>query len=108
VPGGCRITYAKQSEWAGGFTANVTVANTGTAPVNGWTVRFAFPGDQRITSYWNAAVTTSGANVTATNLNYNATIAGGSSTSFGFQGTWTSNNSPPTSFTLNGTACTAG
>jgi hypothetical protein len=101
----CRVTYTKQNEWAGGFTASVTIANTGIAPVNGWTLRFAFPGDQRITGYWNAAVTTSGATVTATNVNYNATIAAGSSTSFGFQGTWTASNAPPTAFTLNGAAC---
>jgi hypothetical protein len=103
--GSCRITYTKQNEWQGGFTANVTVANTGTAAINGWTVRFAFPGDQRITGFWNAAVTTSGASVTATNLSYNATIAPGQNTSFGFQGTWASSNAPPTSFTLNNVAC---
>jgi Cellulose binding domain len=43
--------------------------------------------------------------VTATNAPYNGTISPGANTSFGLQGTWTSNDSPPTAFTLNGIAC---
>ena len=103
---GCHVVYAKQSEWAGGFTANVTVNNTGSTTINGWVVTYAFPGDQQITNAWNATVTQSGANVTATNASFNATIAPGGNASFGFQGTWTNNDSPPTAFRVNGTACT--
>src|SRR6266851_321414 len=87
--GTCHVTYSKTSEWAGGFVANITVANTGTTAISGWTVKYAFPGDQKITSAWNATVTQTGTAVTATNLSYNATIAPGGSTSYGYQGTWT-------------------
>jgi poly(hydroxyalkanoate) depolymerase family esterase len=104
--GTCHVVYTKSSEWAGGFTANVAVSDTGTAPVNGWTLSFSFPGDQKVTNAWNATVTQSGTAVTATNLSYNSSISPGGSTSFGFQGTWTSNDTAPSSFTLNGTACT--
>ncbi|WP_175609304.1 cellulose binding domain-containing protein, partial [Streptacidiphilus griseoplanus] len=106
--GTCHVTYTKTSEWSGGFTADVTVGNTGTSAVNGWSVKFSFPGDQTVTNAWNAAVTQSGRAVTATNADYNATIAPGGTTSFGFQGTYTSNDSVPTAFTLNGTDCTTG
>ena len=85
--------------------ANVTVSNTGTTAINGWTVSFTFPGDQKITSAWSATVTQTGTSVTAKNVNYNATIGPGGSTSFGFQGTWTSNDTSPSSFSLNGSAC---
>lgn len=34
-----------------------------------------------------------------------ASIAAGSSTQLGFQGTWTSSDATPTAFSLNGTAC---
>ncbi|HKS98658.1 MAG TPA: cellulose binding domain-containing protein [Rugosimonospora sp.] len=107
-PGGeaCRVTYAPQ-QWQGGFTANVTVANTGTGALNGWTLTFAFPGSQQITSAWNATVSQSGAAVTARSLAFNGTLAPGASTSFGFQGTWSSSNPSPTSFSVNGSACTA-
>lgn len=102
--GTCQVSYVK-NEWTGGFTANVTVTNTGTATVNGWTVKFSFPGDQQVTNAWNATVTQSGTAVTATNVSYNSTIAPGGNVQFGFQGTWNSNDTSPTSFTLNGTAC---
>ncbi len=95
-----------QSQWAGGFTANITVNNTGTAPVNGWTVVFTFAGDQKITADWNTTISQSGEKVTATNVGYNAVISAGGNTAFGFQGTWTSSDGPPASFTVNGTTCT--
>ena len=105
--GGCKVTYAPNS-WGGGFTANVTVANTGTAAWNGWTVTWTWPGDQKITSGWNAQVSQSGANATAVNMSYNAAVPAGGSTSFGFQGTWSSSNASPTAFSVNGKACTVG
>ncbi|WP_426509626.1 GH12 family glycosyl hydrolase domain-containing protein [Dactylosporangium sp. McL0621] len=104
---GCRVSYTK-SEWPGGFTGNVTVTNTGTAALNGWSLGFSFPGDQHVTNAWSATVSQSGAAVTATNVGYNAQIPPGGNTSFGFQGTWGSNDSNPTSFRLNGATCTNG
>jgi cellulase/cellobiase CelA1 len=100
------VTYARQSEWSTGFVAQVTIANTGSAAVNGWTLAFTFPGDQVIASAWNAAVRQTGAAVTATNLSYNRVIAPGTSTAFGFQGSWHTSDASPTAFTLNGAACT--
>ena len=41
----CRATYQPEP---GGGTAIVRVTNTGPAPLSGWSVRFAFTGDQRI------------------------------------------------------------
>jgi hypothetical protein len=104
APGGCHVTYSPNN-WTGGFTANVTIANNGATPINGWTLTFTFLGDQKITSAWNAAVTQSGTSVTAANLSYNATISPGGSQTFGFQGTWNASDASPASFRLNGTAC---
>ncbi|MBW8819593.1 MAG: endo-1,4-beta-xylanase [Streptomyces sp.] len=103
--GVCHVAYARTSEWPGGFTANVTISNTGTSAINGWTLGFSFPGDQKVTNAWGATPSQSGAAVTAKNVDYDAAIAAGANISFGFQGTWTSNDSSPTSFTLNGAAC---
>src|ERR1019366_6593846 len=103
--GTCQVTYTKASEWQGGFVANVTISNTGTAAINGWTLKFTFPGDQHVTNAWNATVTQSGTAVTATNASYDGTISPGASASMGFQGTWTANDTSPTSFTLNGASC---
>jgi hypothetical protein len=105
-PAACAVTYARQSEWPGGFVAQITIANTGAAAVSGWTLAFTFPGDQVVTNAWNATVSQSGATVTATNLSYNGMIAPGASVSFGFQGTWRTSDASPTAFTLNGAPCT--
>jgi acetylxylan esterase len=102
--GTCQVSYVK-NEWGGGFTANLTVTNAGTAAINGWTLAWSFPGDQKVTSGWNATVTQTGSAASATNLSYNAAIAPGGNVQFGFQGTWTSNDTNPAAFTLNGTAC---
>jgi hypothetical protein len=46
--------------------------------------------------------------VTARDLGHNGSIPPNGSQSFGFQGTYSGTNASPTSFTLNGTACTVG
>lgn len=100
----CHVTYTPQT-WAGGFTANVTVANTGSSAINGWRLGFTLPAGQTITGFWNATVSPSSGAVTATNLDYNARIPAGGSQAFGFQGTSTGSSASPTAFTLNGTPC---
>jgi O-glycosyl hydrolase len=102
--GGCHVTY-QPNEWPGGFTANVTIANTGSTAMNGWTLTFTFPGDQKITNTWSGTTTQSGENVSITNVGYNAQIPANGSTSLGFQGTWTNSDASPTSFSVNGAAC---
>ncbi|MBW8806471.1 MAG: cellulose binding domain-containing protein [Catenulisporales bacterium] len=105
TPGTCHVDYSRTSEWPGGFTANVTITNTGTAAISSWTTGWSFPGDQKITNAWGATTTQTGAAVSATNVAYNGSIAPGANTSFGFQGTFTANDASPTSFTVNGAAC---
>lgn len=104
-PNGCHVTYTPNN-WQGGFTANVTVSDTGSSAINGWTLTFVFPGDEMITSVWNATVTQNGTSVTAANMSYNAAIPPGGSQSFGFQGTWSADDASPTSFSVNGAPCT--
>ncbi|MFJ8577791.1 glycoside hydrolase family 9 protein [Micromonospora sp. NPDC093277] len=102
----CRIDYVT-NDWSDGFTANITLTNTGTTAINSWTVAFTFPNTgQKVGQGWSANFTQTGTSVTATNLSYNGTLAPGASTGFGFNGTHTGTNPKPTSFTLNGTACT--
>ena len=103
--GTCHVTYTRSSQWPGGFTAQVVIANTGTAAINGWSLTFTFPGDQKVTSNFNGSFSQTGENVTLTNASYNGTIAPGASVTDGFQGTWTSNDTSPASFSINGTAC---
>jgi glycosyl hydrolase family 12/cellulose binding protein with CBM2 domain len=101
----CRVTYGT-SVWNNGFTADVAVANTGSAAINGWTLGFSLPGGQSITGSWNATVTGTSGAITARNLSYNGSIPAGGSTSFGFQGTYSGSFARPGAFTLNGSTCT--
>jgi beta-xylosidase len=104
---GCQVTYAVNSEWQGGFGANVTINNLGD-PVSSWRLTWSFGAGQTIQQLWNGSYTQSGANVTVTNASYNGSIATGGSTSFGFNGAWTGSNPVPTSFALNGVTCNGG
>jgi hypothetical protein len=92
---GCSATYSVTSQWSGGFQASVTVTNTGPTPIDAWTASWTFANGQAVTQVWNATLTSNGATVTAHNVSYNGTLAGGSSTSFGFIGSWTGTNTAP-------------
>ncbi|MEU5675504.1 cellulose binding domain-containing protein, partial [Micromonospora sp. NPDC047753] len=107
-PSTCRVTYRNQSEWPGGFVATATVHNAGTAPIDGWIVTFSFPGDQQVTSGWNATIGQTGAVVTARNVDWNRVLAPNGSATFGVQGRWGVSDAPPTGFSLNGAPCTVG
>ncbi|MFY1583788.1 cellulose binding domain-containing protein [Micromonospora sp. WMMD734] len=105
---GCRVDYVVTSQWTDGFQADLVVTNLG-APVNGWTLRFAFPAvDQRIAQSWSATWTQTGQQVSATNLNWNAALGTNGSANIGFVGAWFLSNPKPAAFTLNGVACTGG
>ncbi|MFF8381875.1 glycoside hydrolase family 9 protein [Streptomyces sp. NPDC015661] len=101
----CAVTYRVDSSWANGFTATVTVKNTGASAVSGWTLGWTFAGDQRISGAWNATVSQSGSAVTARDAGWNGTLAPGGSADFGFQATYSGANAAPTRFTLNGGVC---
>ena len=102
---GCQVTYTVTSQWPGGFGAAATIKNLGDA-INGWTLTFSFPSGQTVTQLWNGTVSQSGAAVTVRDAGYNAAVATNGSTSFGFNGAFSGTNTAPTSFSLNGVACT--
>ncbi|MFC8906914.1 pectate lyase [Micromonospora sp. NPDC057140] len=105
---GCRVSYAVASQWAGGFSANVTLTNVGD-PLTSWRLTWSFGAGQTVTQAWNATVTQSGSSVTATNVSYNGNLATNASATLGFNGTWNNSSNPtPSSFAVNGVTCTGG
>ncbi|MDX3778150.1 cellulose binding domain-containing protein [Streptomyces europaeiscabiei] len=100
----CRVSHTV-SGWNTGLTSNITLTNTGTTPIDGWSLAFTLPGGQTITSAWNADYSPASGRVTARNVSHNATIAPGASVDIGFQASHTGDTASPTSYTLNGTAC---
>lgn len=104
----CQVTYTVTSQWAGGFSANINITNTGTAAWSSWTLAFTFPASgQAVSSGWNGTFSQSGLNVTVASLSYNGSVAAGAAVASypGFNGAWTSSNPVPTNFTVNGNAC---
>lgn len=105
-PGGaCTVAYTV-SAWNTGLTANIQLTNGTTSPVDGWNLVFRLPGGQTITDGWSANYAPASGPVTATPVAYNTTISPNDSVSFGFQASHTGDTGEPSSFTMNGTACT--
>ncbi|MEO3807439.1 cellulose binding domain-containing protein [Sphaerisporangium sp. B11E5] len=103
--GRCRVTDTVNA-WNNGLTSDITITNTGTTAINGWSLVFTLPAGQTITSGWNATYSPTSGQVTARNVSYNGTIAPGASIGIGFQAGHTGDTGKPASFTLNGAACT--
>lgn len=101
---GCRVAYATNA-WNAGLTASITITNTGSAPVDGWSLGFTLPAGQAVTNGWNATYSPTGGPVGARNVRHNAVIAANASVSIGFQARHTGNAGKPAAFTLNGIAC---
>lgn len=100
----CQVTGTVNA-WNTGLTANLTLTNTGTTAIDGWSLAFTLPEGQTITSGWNAEYSPASGRVTARNVSHNASIAPGASVGIGFQATHGGNTAAPGSYALNGTAC---
>src|SRR5687768_14943516 len=108
---GCQVTYTAPT-WTGGngFGASIDIRNTGPA-INGWNLVFNFPNGQRIQNGWPVTFSQPAGSATVTvssNAPWNANLPNNGSITIGFNATFTTTNGPPTSFALNGTACTGG
>ena len=105
--GACRVGYST-NDWGGGFTATVTITNTGATALSSWTLAFDLTAGQRLQQGWSAIWAQEGTRVTARNQSWNGTLAAGASVGIGFNGSHTGSNPRPTAFSINGSACTIG
>ena len=102
----CSVTCSVTNSWATGFQAGTSIANTGSSPVNGWTLQWTVSGRRQITQLWNGVATQIGMAVSVTNESYNPVISPDSSLSnIGFPANLSGANSQPSTFTLNGAPC---
>jgi glucose/arabinose dehydrogenase len=119
LPGGLhRVSFAREEPacrvdrtvkaWGTGMTVDLTVTNTGSTPVDGWTLRFPLAPGQTVVSDWNTDLTQGSNVITATDASHNAAIAPGASVTLGYLADHTGDTSPPPRFTLNGDACAVG
>ncbi|GAA2117599.1 hypothetical protein GCM10009759_64170 [Kitasatospora saccharophila] len=99
-----KVAYATAGDWGSGFTAQLTLTNTGTTPIDTWTLAFTYAGNQHVSSGWGGSWSQSGPTVTVTG----ASLAPGASLALGCVGTYSGTNAAPTAFTVNGTPASAG
>ncbi|MFG1682789.1 cellulose binding domain-containing protein [Nonomuraea sp. NPDC049269] len=87
--GTCTAVPTVQTQWSTGYVIQpLTITNTGTSTITGWTATFTLPPGHTLTGSWNGAVTVSGQTVTIRNVSHNGTLApGASTTSVGLQAT---------------------
>jgi cellulose 1,4-beta-cellobiosidase len=96
TPGTARCSASiAESGWSNGFVATITVNNTGTVATKTWKITWTWPGNQTIVNSWNAAMTWSGAAVTALNMPYNGVIGAGGNTTAGLQASFSGTNAVP-------------
>ena len=84
APGGCTATYSTAGSWTGGFQGQVSVHNSGTGAMTGWTVTLNLASGQSIASLWNGNASGATGAVQVSNVGYNTIIAPGESAAFGF------------------------
>jgi hypothetical protein len=107
----CQVTYTKSWEGGTGFGGNITIQNTGPAITTGWTLQFSFLNGERIQNGWPVTFSQAAGSAQVTvssNAPWNQSIATGGSITAGFNGTFTTVNATPATFTLNGTTCNGG
>ncbi|MDN3027996.1 glycoside hydrolase family 3 N-terminal domain-containing protein [Streptomyces sp. S.PB5] len=82
-PTSCTAQFKVVSAWTGGYQAEMTVKNSGTGPLTGWSVDWDL-GGSTVTSLWNGSLTVAQGRATVRNAAHNGALSPGASTSFGF------------------------
>jgi Cellulose binding domain len=104
----CNVSYTigwqTPSDNPPDFGATVTVTNNSSYAISNWTVTWTFTAGQTIIagSPYSANVTQSGSTVTATPMSFNASLAAGGSTTWGFHGTYNGTSNPVPAITCSG------
>jgi hypothetical protein len=109
-PTSCRVNYTIVSQWQGNFQADIRITNTGSVPLDGWTLRWTFANGEEVTQVWNGEVAQDEMRVPVVPASWNRTLAanGGSQGGIGFNATRPGNTARPARFTLNTTQCSIG
>ncbi|BAL90501.1 putative glycosyl hydrolase [Actinoplanes missouriensis 431] len=104
LPAGAETaTFTVTNSWNNGYQGQVTVGNDTSSAISTWKVELTLPAGTTVGQAWNATISSAGNTVTFTPAGWNATIAAGASTSFGFIA---NGSGRPTSCLVNGKACT--
>src|ERR1700722_11752438 len=100
--GSCSAAYSVTSDWGSGFTAAITVTDSGSSAITGWALTYTYTGNQTLTDGWSGNWSQSGETITVTNASWNGSLSAGASTSIGANFSYSGTNTAPASVT-----CTA-
>jgi len=101
----CAVDYTVHGTWPGGANVQLWIRNTGTRPVDGWTLRWAFPDGWSIANGWSASYASKGGQQLATNLAWNRVIRPGERITIGFIASTPGGADEPLLFFLNDGVC---
>jgi alpha-L-arabinofuranosidase len=95
------VAFTDVNDWGSGFTGSLTITNTGTTPISGWTLSFDFA--VSISSIWNATlVSQNGSHYVIQDVGYDSTIQPGQSVTIGFNAAPGHPSAGPSNYVLNG------
>jgi cellulase/cellobiase CelA1 len=98
--GGCTTAGAAQSQWNNGYVMQMTVTNSGSSTLNGWTSTATLPAGHTLAGSWPITATVSGQVVSQRNQAWNGALAPGQTATWGFQVSKPDGNSQlPSNFT---------
>jgi cellulose 1,4-beta-cellobiosidase len=95
----CSAAYSVSSDWGTGFTAAITVTNTGSTAITGWTLSYTYTGNQTLSQGWSGNWSQTGETVTVTNASWNGSLAAGANTQIGANFSYSGTNAAPASVT---------
>ncbi|MCE7079455.1 endo-1,4-beta-xylanase [Streptomyces sp. ST2-7A] len=108
--GGCLVDHRVTDRWPGGFRAEITIRNTSSRTIDGWTLNWTTGPEHRVDHLWNGTLLDRGPRVVVGDASWNALLAPGASANIGYLGSripGTGSGAPPepTLFTLDDRAC---
>jgi eukaryotic-like serine/threonine-protein kinase len=101
----CQVDYAVHVDTGHQFVAAATVTNTGTTELTDWSLRFTFPGGQRVAAAQPARWEQHGSDVRLSPAPDAAALAPGATAVLKLAGSYDGVNRLPLEFELNGLGC---
>jgi hypothetical protein len=100
----CAVDY-QAYPYTGGFTAGITIRNTGSLTIDGWTFEFPLESGATVAEFYNAVLRSPSGTVTSTDVGWNAVVRPTEAITIGFRAAGIP-GAGPAWFAVNGIRCT--
>jgi hypothetical protein len=103
--GSCAVTLDISNDWGAGQVMAIRLANTGTQALSNWQLSWTESNDFTVTNAWSSVVTSSARTITVRPVDWNATVAAGSSVDLGMQLAYSGARPIPSNVQVQGRDC---